>query len=250
MPVLTPTSVAVLRTEARLFLREPSTLFWVLAFPTLLLVALGLVPGFREADENIGGRRVIDLYAPTAVLIGLISAGLQTQPTVLTGYREKGILRRMRTTPARPADLLAAQIALHAVAVVLSTLLVLAVGRLAFGIALPEQPLGYAVALALAVLAVLAMGAVITAFSRTVRVASAVGMMVFFPAMFAAGVYVPIQVLPDPLLRVLELTPFGAATQALDQAATGGWPAWSLLAVLAVWAAGLTAVAARWFRWE
>ena len=54
---------AVLRTEATLFGRELGSLFWILAFPTLLLVVLGFVPDFTEPDEALGGQRVIDLYA-------------------------------------------------------------------------------------------------------------------------------------------------------------------------------------------
>lgn len=109
----TAPSLAVLRTEARLFLREPGSLFWILAFPTVLMTILGLIPSFREHDDAFGGRRVIDLYVPVAVLLAMIMAGLQAMPPVLTGYRERGILRRMSTTPVRPSTLLGAQIALH-----------------------------------------------------------------------------------------------------------------------------------------
>lgn len=250
MSALTSASTAVLRTEARLFTREPGALFWVLAFPTLLLVALGLIPGFREANPDLDGRRVIDLYVPTSVLVALVLGGLQVLPTTLTGYRERGILRRMRTTPAHPADLLFAQVVMFATAALLAAVLVLAVGRIALGVALPRQPVGYLVALVLAVLASVAMGLLITAVSRTVKMASALGMVAFFPSMFAAGVYVPVQVLPSALRTALEFTPFGAATSALDQATTGGWPTWWHLLVLVGWTTVLSAAAVRWFRWE
>ncbi|WP_405829837.1 ABC transporter permease [Streptomyces sp. NBC_01176] len=244
------TTLAVLRTEARLFRREPASLFWVLAFPTLLLVILGSIPSFRRADDALGGIRLVDAYVPVAVLIALIMAGVQAMPPVVTGYRERGVLRRMSTTPVRPAALLSAQMGLHGAAALGSALLSLAVGRTAFDVPLPRQAPGYALALLLAAGSALALGALVSALSRTSKIANAVGSAVFFPMMFCAGVWLPVQSMPDALARVVEATPFGAAAQALNQAAAGDWPAWSHLGVLALWTVVLSGAAARWFRWE
>ncbi|MGZ2357522.1 ABC transporter permease [Streptomyces sp. 372A] len=243
-------TLAVLKAETRLFLREPGSLFWIVVFPTVLLAILGLVPSFRAHDDGLGGRRVIDLYVPVAVLLALIMSGLQAMPPVLTGYRERGILRRMSTTPVRPSALLGAQIALHGAAALLSALLVVAVGRIAYGVRLPDQPSGYLLALLLAVACVLAIGSLICALSRTTKIAAAAGSLVYFSMMFTAGVWVPVQAMPDALRRVVQATPFGAASQALDQAARGDWPAWAHLGAVAAWAiaAGWTAI--RTFRWQ
>ncbi|MEV0374570.1 ABC transporter permease [Streptomyces sp. NPDC050636] len=249
-PNATSASIAVLTSEARLFRREPAALFWIIIFPALLLTILGLIPAFQEADETLGGRRVIDLYVPVAVLLSSVVAGVQALPTVLTGYRERGILRRLSTTPVRPQSLLTAQVALHGAAVLVSVVLAMAVGRLAFGVALPQQPVGYLLALVLTVLAGLALGATISAFSRTTKIAQTIGTIVFFPAMFTAGVWAPVQTMPDMLRSIVELTPFGAASQALDQATAGDWPDWSHLGVTGLWAALLIGIAVRWFRWE
>ncbi len=239
-------SAAVLGAEFRLFLRAPSSLFWIVVFPSVLLVVLGLVPSFREPDPALGGRRVIDLYVPVNVLIAMIMAGIQALPPVLSGYRERGILRRMSTTPVRPASLLAAQIVLHFAAALGSALLVVAVGRIAFGVALP----GYLLALLLGALGALALGAVVSAVTPTVKASTVVGSAVFFPMMFFAGVWVPVQAMPDLMRNIVEYPPFGAASQALDQAAGGAWPGAAHLGVTAVWAAVLIAAAIRWFRWE
>ena len=66
-------NTAVLRTELRLFRREPGALFWILLFPTLLLVILGSIPGFRHHDADLGGLRTIDE-------IGRAHAELQSRP--------------------------------------------------------------------------------------------------------------------------------------------------------------------------
>ncbi|MFE2276351.1 ABC transporter permease [Streptomyces sp. NPDC059454] len=241
---------AVLRTEIRLFRREPGSIFWILLFPTLLLGILGLIPDFGEADPDLGGLRPIDAYVPVAVLLGLLVAGLQAMPQTLTGYRETGILRRMSTTPVRPAALLTAQTVVFGGASLLSALAALAVGRLAFDVALPEQPLGYLLALLLALLACLALGAVLSALARTAKIATAVGSTALFPAMFCAGVWLPVEAMPDMLAGIVGWTPFGAAAQALNDAAAGDWPGGTHLAVLAGWTVLLAAVASRWFRWE
>ncbi|MCX5228781.1 ABC transporter permease [Streptomyces sp. NBC_00233] len=243
-------AAAVLRTEARLFTREPGSLFWVMLSPTVLLVILGLIPSFREASEDLGGRRVIDLYVPVSVLFALIMSGLQAMPPVLAGYRERGILRRMSTTPVRPGALLTAQIALHAAAALVSSTLAVTVGRIAFGVALPGNPAGYVLALLLAVASGLALGSAVCAVSRSQKIATAVGSAVFFPTMFTAGVWVPVQAMPDTLQRIVGLTPFGAASKALDAAASGDWPGWAALGVMALWTAVLTGASVRWFRWE
>ncbi|MFG2463169.1 ABC transporter permease [Streptomyces sp. NPDC048523] len=243
-------NTAVLRTEVRLFRREPGALFWILLFPTLLLVILGSIPSFRDHDPDLGGLRTIDVYVPVAVLLGLIVAGLQSMPQTLTGYRERGILRRMATTPVRPSALLTAQMTVYGGAALASALLALLVGRFAFAVRLPDQLAGYLLALVLAVPAALALGAVISALSRTTKIAGAIGSAVFFPSMFCAGVWAPVQTMPDLLARIVGYTPFGAAAEALNRAAAGDWPGWTHLGVLVAWTVLLTAAASRWFRWE
>ncbi|MER6916142.1 ABC transporter permease [Streptomyces sp. NPDC000594] len=243
-------AIAVLKAEARLVLREPGSLFWVLVFPTALLCIVGAIPSNREHSADLGGLRVVDLYVPVAILLAALTAGLHAMPPVLTGYRERGILRRMSTTPIRPGSLIGTQIALHGATVVVSALLALAAGRIVFDVDLPRRPVGFLVVLALVTLATLALGATVSAVCRTIRTTQAVGSALFFPGMFTAGVWLPVASMPDVLQRVVTLTPLGAAAQALDEAAAGQWPSWTHLGVTALWAVLLIAAARRWFTWE
>lgn len=241
---------AVLRAEARLFRREPGNLFSIFVFPPVLLVILGSIPAFRKVDAGLGGIRLIDVYVPVIVLVVLIVTGLQTMPPVITGYRERGILRRMSTTPVQPSALLVSQMGLNGAAAVVSVLVCLAIGRIAFDVRLPHQLAGYVLALVLTAAAALALGALVSALARTAKIATAIGTSVFFPSLFCAGVWLPVRSMPHVLANIVVLTPFGAAARALDQAWAGDWPSWSHLGVLAGWAVVLSAAAARWFRWE
>ncbi|RSN69753.1 ABC transporter permease [Actinomadura sp. WAC 06369] len=241
---------AVLRAEARLFLREPGNLLWVVGFPPVLLVLLGSVPLFRAARHDLDGLRLIDVYTPVTVLMGLIMASVQAMPPLLAGYRERGILRHMAMTPVRPSALIFAQMGLFGGAALVSGLLSLAVGRLAFEVPLPREAFGYALVLLLTAAAALAMGALVAATAATAKNANASGFTVSLPMLFSAGVWLPVQAMPDVLAHAIAFTPFGAAAGALGQAAAGDWPAWSRLTALALWVIVLSYAARRWFRWE
>lgn len=124
-------------TETKLFFREPMVVFFTLGFPPILLVILGAIPAFRRPDETLGGLRVIDLYAPIIVAMGVAMFALNSLSQLFASYREKGVLRRMRTTPVKPEVMLGAQLLMSTILSVLTMLVVLAIGRLAFDVPLP-----------------------------------------------------------------------------------------------------------------
>ncbi|GGU29130.1 ABC transporter permease [Nocardioides albus] len=247
---MTSPTAAVIRTESRLFARERLSLFWIVLFPSLLLGVLGLIPSFREESADLGGRSLIDLYVPVTVLLSMIMASIMTMPATLTGYRESGILRRLGTTPARPSSILLGQVLVHAAAVAASSVIVVLLGRVAFGTPLPGSIAGYAVAYVLALLVSLGIGAAITAASPNAKTGQVVGMVAFFPCMFTAGVYFPVEVFGGTVRDVISLTPYGAASNALNDATGGSFPELVDLAVMGGWAVVLYLIAVRIFRWE
>src|SRR4051794_33343398 len=110
--------------ETKLFFRETSTWIVSLLLPTLILVVLGSIhiPG-----EGAGGPRFIDVFVPSLVVMTLAMLGVNTLPIRLATYREKGVLRRLSTTPIKPATLLVAQLVLNMAVAVASLVLLLVV---------------------------------------------------------------------------------------------------------------------------
>jgi ABC-2 type transport system permease protein len=240
----------LLSTEARLFLREPLALFWGVLFPLILIVALGVGSAHAKPDPKLGGLRVVDVYVPIVMTMVLTVLALSALPTTLASYREKGILRRMSTTPVRPSLLLAAEVTVMVTVILIALALIAAVGSIAFNVTLPREVVPFVITLALAATAMLALGALIASVAKTPRIAGAIGTLVFFPMMFFAGLWVPQALMPATLRHISDYTPLGATVAAIQQTMRDQWPSAGHLVVLAVYAVVLAFAAARLFRWE
>jgi ABC-2 type transport system permease protein len=233
--------------EARLFFREPGVWLLTILLPTIVLVAVGLVFGV-EADPTLGGQRWIDIFAPSMVVMTLAILGVNLLPARLVKYREKGVLRRLSTTPASPRSLLIAQLVVNMGVAVVSLAVLLVVGNLVFEIPMPKDPIGFAVAFLLGMSALFALGLLVAAVSPSGGIASALFVPLFALVMLLGGVYLPRMMLPELLIRLGDYTPPGV--QALLDAWTGTSPQLPQLAVMALITVVAGTVAARRFHWE
>jgi ABC-2 type transport system permease protein len=238
-------------TELKLFLRERLGLIWGVGFPLLLLIIFGSIPGFRTpVSKNVHGLSILDAYVPILIAFVLAMLALNALPSVLAGYREKGILRRLATTPVGPGRVLAAQLAVNVAVVLVTLVLLVGVARLGYGVALPRQAAGFALAVVLTVAALFGIGMFVAAVVPTARAANAAGAILFFPMMFFAGLWLPIAAMPSVLQHISHATPLGAAAQSLTDAWQGHWPHPLQLLALAAYALVFSLGAARLFRWE
>jgi ABC-2 type transport system permease protein len=242
--------VKLTRSELRQFRREPMLAFFTLIFPTVLVIILGSIPAFREHSPDLGGGRVIDLYVGISVALVLAMLALQMTPAVLATYREKGILRRLATTPVGPGRMLAAQLVTSMLIAVVSAALVLAVGRIVFDVPLPAQFGSFVISFLLSAAAVFAVGLFIAALAPSGKAANSIGTLLFFPSMFFAGLWTPREVMPKLIQRIGDFTPLGAGERALHDAAGGHWINPLSLTVLVAYMLVFGALAARLFRWE
>src|SRR5271168_2418359 len=90
--------------EIKIFLREPLGAFGSILFPVLVFVVAGrmlggrVTPGAIIASGTSGFVRVgLPVFA--AVLVAL--SGVLSLVTIISIYRESGILKRLRATPLR-----------------------------------------------------------------------------------------------------------------------------------------------------
>jgi ABC-2 type transport system permease protein len=244
----------LLATEMKIGLRRPVGVFVALFIPLLLLVIFGSIPKTTQPEAALGGISFFTLYVPTLLVFVLIAVGLGGLPQQLAAYRQQGVLRRLSTTPVSPAWLLAAQLIISVILASLAITIILLVGAVAFGLALPPSLGGCLVALLsliLTVAATLGLGLCAAALAPTPQIAAAFQAVAFYPLAFFSGLYVPLQELHSKLIdAIAKAIPTGAGFNALHASFLGHSPGIEPLLVLAAWALGCSVAAARLFRWE
>ncbi|WP_298324381.1 ABC transporter permease [Haloactinopolyspora sp.] len=235
--------------EARLFFREPTAAIMTFALPIGLLVVFGSI-GMGE-DAESGGNAISDGFLPVMALsLSAAMLGFSVLPTVLAAYREKGVLRRLSVTPVNPVNVLSAQLLINLAAATIAAIVVLVLAASAYDLGTPGQVAGFVLTFVLMTAAIFAIGLLVAALAPTSRSATSIGMLLFFPSMFFAGVWTPGDLMPEWARPIRDVSPMGAGMEAMQDAWDGAWPGTVNLVALVVVAAIAGLASARLFRWE
>jgi ABC-2 type transport system permease protein len=239
-------------TELRLFTRGRAGVGLGLSvgFPLLLLIIFGSIHSFSTPVNAFGGLTTLDVYIPILLVFAIALLSLVAMPATLASYRELGYLRRLKTTPAGPARVLAAELAVKLAVAAVTVVVIVAVARFGYDVAAPRQIGGFIVAGLLAAAALMATGLFVAAVAPSAGAARGIGAILFYLMMFFAGLWLPIPDMPRVLQHISHATPLGAAVPALQNATQGQWPAWLPLLTMAAYAVAFGLAAARFFRWE
>lgn len=68
--------------------------------------------GAGKPLKSLGGASVLQTYLPIILTFMIIMTAVNFLPSTLSSYRERGVLRRMFTTPVTPPALLSADLAI------------------------------------------------------------------------------------------------------------------------------------------
>ena len=167
--------IKIATVEWKLMLREPVGFLFVLIFPSLMVLLLGL----QRSDQQVVTARVLSFLGISPMIFGLMGF-----PITLVTYRERGMLRRLRVTPLSPLLYLIAQALVGTLIVVLGGLLLVIVGLTILRIAPPVQPLGVALAFLLGTLTFIAIGSFLSSVITTVRGLQVASTILFGGMMF------------------------------------------------------------------
>ncbi len=234
------------------FLRNRQGRFFTLILPILFLVIFVSVFGNHEIQRV--HVKASTYYVPGISALAIIAGSFVNLVISITAQRESGVLKRRRATPV-PAWVLIAGRALTAISVSLTVMIVvLLVGRFAYGVKLPVRTIPGV--LVTAVVGAITFCCLAYALASAIHSADAAQPMVqaiMLPLYFISGVFIPNVNLPSWLRRVAEIFPVQHLSDGLhhafDPTTHGAGVVWTDLGVLGIWAiAGLTVGLTR-FTW-
>jgi len=172
--------------------------------------------------------------------------------TIISIYREGGILKRLRATPLRPQTILTAHVIVKLLLTAVTLLLMVLAGRRYYPADFEVPVAGFAIALLVSTCSILSIGFLIASIVPTARFAQPIGAAILYPMLAVSGLFMPVDSLPPVLQAVARVLPFTYAVSLLQGMWTGD--AWSAhvgdVAALAAVTVVCTALSARVFRWE
>ena len=237
--------------EAKLFLREPASAFFTLVFPLIYLFLYGAISG-NEPTPMYGGQRTIEVAIPSLTAVIIAMAGLMSNTMTMATYREKGILRRLRTTPISPLVVLLAQVIVTFVMTLLGMVLLVVAGRLVFDVRFTGNVFSLLAGFTLGSLSFFSIGFILAGIMPTVRTAWVAAMVIVYPMLLLSGAFFAVEVLPPFVQKISSFIPLTYIVNLL-RGLWSGEP-WSshlrdvaVLVGMLIFGVGL---AAKTFRWE
>jgi ABC-2 type transport system permease protein len=238
--------------ELKLFVREPLTMVFTIAFPLIYLFVMGGVFGNTPDPEGVNYRGVGPMNALTPACIGLVIAAIAVVglPVRLTGYRERGVLRRLRASPLPLWTIFGSQLIVSLVVAVVSGILLMIVVLFAYDVILPHAPALVIGAFVASVFSFVAVGILLGSVLPTTGAAQGVGFILAIVMMILAGAGPPREMMSAVMRGVGDATPLRYVVVLLQDPWLGfGWN-WTVFLIVMGIMAVASLLSLRLFRWE
>jgi ABC-2 type transport system permease protein len=238
--------------EIKIFLREPLGAFGTIGFPVLIFLVLGRVLGRGQAPSSFAPTGFMRVGLPVLASILIALSAVISLVTIISIYREGGILKRLRATPLRPQTILAAHVIVKLILTASTLTLMVLAGKRYYPVGVQVPFFSFTIALLISTWSILSIGFLIASIVPTARFAQPIGAVILYPMIVVSGLFVPVESLPPALHAVARVVPLTYAVSLLE----GIWKgdAWSAhmgdVAALALVFVVCTALSARVFRWE
>jgi ABC-2 type transport system permease protein len=238
--------------ELKIFLREPLGAIGTIVIPVLVFVLVGRAVGPKLPPASVTANSFIGVGLPVLASILIAISAVLSLVTIISIYREGGILKRLRATPLRPQTILTAHVIVKLGLTAATLALMVLAGKRYYPVGIHPPIVGFTIALLISTCSILSIGFLIASIVPTARFAQPIGAVIMYPMIAVSGLFAPIALLPPALHALAIVVPLTYAVSLL----AGIWrgDAWSAhlgdVAALALVFLICTALSAKVFRWE
>jgi len=238
--------------ETKIFIREPMGVFGTVGIPVAVFLVLGRFAGRGLARAAVQPGGVVPAVLPVFASLLMALSAVASLVTIMSIYREGGILKRLRATPLSPTVILSAHVIVKLLFTAITLAVMMLAGRRYFPPGVDVPVLSYGVALLFSTWAILSVGFLIASLVPSARFAQPLAAVILYPMVALSGLFYPIDAFPSWVEGVARVLPLTYAVSLLD----GIWRGepWSAhfgdVGALTVLFLVFTAISSRVFRWE
>jgi ABC-2 type transport system permease protein len=240
-----------LRTEQKLFWRNREAAIFTFFLPVLFFLIFGSIYGDSEiTQEHVRAAPFLEAGMIGYGVAATCFAGLGISMVV---RRESGVLKRIRATPLPPATYLLAVLGSTFVVFLLESVLIIALGRALYQVAVTDRLGSLLATLVLGAASFAGMGLGITGLVRSAEGSSAVINFVYLPMAIVSGTFFTPKAYPAFLRAIADVLPLTYYTRLTRDVMVRNQHIWQdkgAVAVVALWGAIGLAAAIRGFRWQ
>jgi ABC-2 type transport system permease protein len=197
--------------------------------------------------------RYIDFLVPGILAMMIMSNNLNGVAGQIASWRERGVLRRMQSTPLKASTFIAAQITARLILNTLQALIVLLVGSLIFGTQVNGSWLLLLGFIILGTLTFMSIGFIIAGVAKTPESAGPIAGFISFPLMFLGGVFFSVSSMPEflqPIVKSIPITQLSTALRQVMNVGAGLGDLWMEAMLLSIWLVISFVIATFTFKWE
>lgn len=238
--------------EIKIFLREPLGAIGTIVVPVVVFLVLGKIFGRSRAPAAPNTNSFVHVGLPVLASLLIAVSAVLSLVTIISIYREGGILKRLRATPLRPYTILTAHVLVKLLLTAATLLLMVLAGKRYYPAGVHAPLFSFTIALLISTCSILSIGFLIASIVPTARFAQPIGAIIFYPMFGFSGLFTPVASFPPLLRMVSRMLPLTYAVSLLQGIWNG--EAWSAhlgdIAALALGFVLCTAISTKVFRWE
>ncbi|HEX3099405.1 MAG TPA: ABC transporter permease [Patescibacteria group bacterium] len=236
----------------RLVYRNRTGLFFTLIMPTIIFVALSVLPiGGKFGGPSGGDFNYSQFVLPGIIAMTVMQGGIYGLAYWMIDLKARGVIKRFLVTPLKQSELIISVLASRILVAICQAIFLTLIGVIFFHVTVAVNALLALLFVVLGAGIFLVIGLLISMFADTYEAAAPITTAVGLPLTFLGNIFFPVEGLPKVLRYVGEILPITYLADGIRSLFLGANippVVWKDLGILAAWFVAILALALWKFR--